>query len=391
MSDSARIGFLFLLLTLPLAAQGQKGDLDKAGVCSRCHVSSSLEWGISKHSKIGTNCQSCHGESLAHVANEQDAIKPDRRPRGAEIAGLCQTCHTQGCPKTKQAAMCQTCHQVHALVDPKMQVSGDAQAKVLDRKLASFQDHLSSGDKLAALGNWAAAHDAYTAAAAENPASERAWGAVRMTEHRLHPGISGFRTVGNGVDPLTGLPQIIQFAGLGIRLVLIPGGDFDLGSDTRADTKPVHTVHVDSFYLSLSQVKQAEWNVLMGKNPSANQGNDLPVEQVSWNDAQAFLAALNKRISGSVFHLPSEAEWEYAARNNPEMNGALSDWTNSLWTPYPYRAEDGRESPTGIGLRVIRGANTAEPKAWSDVASRHAARPDKRLSTTGIRLALRVP
>src|SRR5712671_404925 len=85
-----------IVAALPLlAAETQREDVQNAGVCSRCHVTSSLEWGISVHStssKKGkkVNCIGCHGESRAHVADEQNSVKPDRRPHGdAEIAALC--------------------------------------------------------------------------------------------------------------------------------------------------------------------------------------------------------------------------------------------------------------------------------------------------------------
>jgi formylglycine-generating enzyme required for sulfatase activity len=375
-----------------LFAQSQKAGLDHAGVCSRCHVSSSLEWGISKHSKAGTNCQSCHGESLSHVANEQDAIKPDRRPRGAAIAPLCETCHNAGCPKTKQTADCQSCHQVHALVNPKQQVSGEQQSKALDAKLNSYQDHLSTGDKLAAIGKWSAARQAYAEALKEDPVSVRAESGFRLAAHHLMPGIPGFQTSGT-VDARTGLPQEIRLPELKIDLVLIDGGDFDMGNDGRADTKPIHTIHVEPFYLSPVELSQAQWIALMGKNPSAKQGADIPVEMVSWADAQAFLAALNQRIPGRAFRLPTEAEWEYAARTPglKNMPDGVSEWCSTLWKPYPYHAEDGREDLKVDGLRVVRGGNGAQPTAWWSPASRHAARPDQHLETTGIRLAYSVP
>ena len=385
-----------LLWAVPSVAQSQPAGVNEAGVCSRCHVSSSLEWGISRHSKAGTNCVSCHGESQGHVLNEQDAVKPDKRPRGAEIAVLCQSCHAAGCPKTRQTAGCQSCHQVHALVDPKQQVTGEQQSKALDAKLESYRRHLSTGDRMAAAGEWLAARDAYGAALKEDPASRRAEAAFKMAEHRLKPAIPGFQMVGNAMDPATGLPREIESAGLNIRMVLIAGGDFDMGSEKRPDTQPVHTVHVESFYLSLNELTQRQWTALMGKNPSVNQGPDLPVEQVSWQDAQAFLAVIDKRVPGAGFRLPTEAEWEYAAHapaalGLQNMAGGVSEWCSTLWKPYPYKAGDGRESPQSEGLRVVRGGNFAEPPEWSLLSARHAARPDQRLRTTGIRLACNLP
>ena len=387
---------VLLLTVLPLVAQTKPTGVNEAGVCARCHVSSSLEWGISKHSKVGTNCVSCHGESKGHVINEQDAIKPDKRPRGAAIAALCQSCHAAGCPKTKQTADCQSCHHVHALVDPHKEVSGEQQAKALDAKLDSYRRHLATGDQMAAAGKWAAARDAYSAALNEDPASLHAETSLKMVERRLKPGLPGFQTVGDAIDRATGLPKEIELAGLHIRLLLIAGGDFDMGSDRRPDAQPVHTVHVESFYLAPDELTQGQWTALMGKNPSANQGPDLPVEQVSWQDAQALLAVINQRVPGGGFGLPTEAEWEYAAHapatlGLQDMAGGVSEWCSTLWKPYPYRADDGRESAKAEGLRVVRGGNFDEPPEWWAPSARHAARPDQRLRTTGMRLAYRIP
>ena len=387
-----RLIALILWTAIPFFGQAQRAGVDQAGVCSRCHVSSSLEWSISKHSKAGTNCQSCHGESLAHVANEQDAIKPDRRPRGAAIAMLCQSCHTAGCPKTKQTADCQTCHQVHALVDPKQRVSGDAQSKALDAKLNLYRSHLALGDQMAAAGKWPAARDSYADALKEYPGSERAEAGYRMSGRRLHPGVPGLQA-GSSVDTDTGLPKELTLPELGIHLLLIDGGDFDMGSESRPDTKPVHTVHVDAFYLSPTELTQRQWTALMGKSPNAKQGAELPVDQVSWKEAQSMLAVLNDRVPGRGFRLPTEAEWEFAAHTPglKNMADSLSEWCSSLWRPYPYHTDDGREDLQAEGLRVVRGGNFAEPGEWRSPAARHAARPDQRLETIGIRLAYSVP
>ena len=373
-------------------AQTNSAGVNEAGVCSRCHISSSLEWGISRHSKAGTNCVSCHGESLGHVINEQDAVKPDKRPRGVEVAVLCQSCHAAGCPKTKRTSACQSCHQVHALVDPKLEVSGEQQAKALDARLDSYRRHLSSGDRMAAAGNWIAARDEYGTALREDPAGSQAEAAFKLAERHLKPGIPGFQTQGNAMDPATGLPREIELAGLKIRLILITGGDFDMGSEKRPDTQPVHTVHVEPFYLSPNELTQSEWVALMGVNPSAKQDPDGPVEQVSWQDAQSFLAAINKHVPEAGFRLPTEAEWEYAAHAPAalglrNMAGGVSEWCSTVWKPYPYKADDGRESLKADGLRVVRGGNFVEPAQWWDASARHSARPDQRLQTTGMRLA----
>ena len=120
----------------------------------------------------------------------------------------------------------------------------------------------------------------------------------------------------------------------GMEFVYVPGGCFQMGSnDGSSDEKPVHKVCLDGFWMGKYEVTQAQWENIMGENPSHFKGEDRPVETVSWNDAQAFLKQLNATHplplprgeqggtpllggvgGGWLFRLPSEAEWEYAAR-----------------------------------------------------------------------------
>ncbi len=99
---------------------------------------------------------------------------------------------------------------------------------------------------------------------------------------------------------------------------LIPAGTFQMGSaDGSAHERPVHTVTLTrSFYMQRTPVTQGQWREVMGSNPShfSDCGDTCPVESVSWNDAQAFIQALNERYPGRNYRLPTEAEWEYAAR-----------------------------------------------------------------------------
>lgn len=84
------------------------------------------------------------------------------------------------------------------------------------------------------------------------------------------------------------------------------------------DEKPVHPVTINySFYMGKYEVKQAQWQAVMGNNPSnfKDCGGDCPVEQVSWDDAQKFIQRLNQMNDGYTYRLPTEAEWEYADRD----------------------------------------------------------------------------
>ena len=100
-------------------------------------------------------------------------------------------------------------------------------------------------------------------------------------------------------------------------MVSITGGCFQMGSPEteaeRLDDEKQHKVCVDDFQLGQTEVTQQLWQAVMDNNPSRFEGDDLPVENVSWNDAQAFLNKLNQ-LTGKNYRLPTEAEWEYAAR-----------------------------------------------------------------------------
>jgi formylglycine-generating enzyme required for sulfatase activity len=105
--------------------------------------------------------------------------------------------------------------------------------------------------------------------------------------------------------------------GAAIEMVAIPGGSFEMGDtfgEGGGEEKPVHTVTLKAFLIGKTEVTQKQWVAVMGSNPSSFKGDDLPVEQVSWEDCQQFIAKLNQ-MTGKRFRLPTEAEWEYAARS----------------------------------------------------------------------------
>lgn len=103
--------------------------------------------------------------------------------------------------------------------------------------------------------------------------------------------------------------------GTSFEMIKIEGGSFMMGDDESgySDEKPAHRVTVPDFYLAKYPVTQALWQAVMGENPARFKGADRPVEQVSWDDAQKFIEKLNDQ-TGKTYRLPSEAEWEYAAR-----------------------------------------------------------------------------
>ncbi len=107
-------------------------------------------------------------------------------------------------------------------------------------------------------------------------------------------------------------------------MVFVKGGTFQMGSnDGESDQKPVHEVTLSDFSIGKYEVTQAEWVAVMGDNPSYFKGCDrCPVEQVSWEDVQLYLARLNKK-TGKSYRLPTEAEWEYSARGGHESLGYI--------------------------------------------------------------------
>ena len=114
--------------------------------------------------------------------------------------------------------------------------------------------------------------------------------------------------------------------GITIDMVKVEAGSFMMGAtsemqDPFDDEKPVHQVTLtNDYYMGKYEVTQALWQSVMGSNPSYFKGDDLPVEQVSWNDCQEFISKLNS-MTDRKFRLPTEAEWEYAARGGKKSRG----------------------------------------------------------------------
>jgi formylglycine-generating enzyme required for sulfatase activity/predicted Ser/Thr protein kinase len=104
-------------------------------------------------------------------------------------------------------------------------------------------------------------------------------------------------------------------AGVSFKMVAIPGGIFSMGSnDGGSNERPVHNVNLSAYYMGETEVTQALWQAVMGTNPSDHKNcEECPVEKVSWNDAQKFISKLNQK-TGKRYRLPTEAEWEYAAK-----------------------------------------------------------------------------
>lgn len=120
-----------------------------------------------------------------------------------------------------------------------------------------------------------------------------------------------------------------------VELVKVEAGSFNMGATPEMenpdeDEKPIHRVTLtNNYYIGKYEVTQALWQAVMGSNPSCFKGDDLPVERVSWNDCQDFISKLNA-MTGKHFRLPTEAEWEYAARGGNKSRGYQYSGSNTL-------------------------------------------------------------
>ncbi|MBK9337056.1 MAG: formylglycine-generating enzyme family protein [Lewinellaceae bacterium] len=200
------------------------------------------------------------------------------------------------------------------------------------------------------------------------------------------------------------------------------------GSDCDGDEKPAHQVTVPDFYIGKYEVTQKQWREVMGKAPSYFKNcDDCPVEQVSWSDIQEFLQKLNAANPGKNYRLPTEAEWEYAARGGSlsggykyagsnsidevawystnsgskthpvggkkanelglhDMSGNVREWCSDWWDYYPATAQTNPTGPGTGGHRVIRGGSWGYDALLCRVAYRSSNTPTLRDNALGFRL-----
>ncbi|WP_394697693.1 formylglycine-generating enzyme family protein [uncultured Methanomethylovorans sp.] len=155
---------------------------------------------------------------------------------------------------------------------------------------------------------------------------------------------------------------------IGMEFVLIPSGEFEMGSDDLDPYEtPVHEVTIENaYYLGKYEVTQEQWVEIMGANPSKFEGDNNPVEYVSWDDVQEFVKKLNAKEGTDKYRLPSEAEWEYACRAGTITKYSFGDdesilghyawyYDNSGYETHPV----GQKRPNPWGLYDMHG-NVAE-------------------------------
>lgn len=151
------------------------------------------------------------------------------------------------------------------------------------------------------------------------------------------------------------------------NMVRIEGGTYTMGAtyeqdkDAEEDEKPIHQITLEDFSIGKYEVTQEEWQTVMGNNPSFFKGTKRPVEQVSWEDCQAFIRKLNQ-LTGKRFRLPTEAEWEYAARGGKHSLGYKYSGSDDIEHVAWYGDNSGNEThsvgekqPNEIGLYDMSG------------------------------------
>ena len=225
----------------------------------------------------------------------------------------------------------------------------------------------------------------------------------------------------------------ITVNGLTFNMIKVDGGTFTMGATSEQkkpdkDEKPKHQVTLSSYYIGETEVTQALWKAVMGNNPSWFKGDNLPVEKVSWEDCQTFIGKLNG-LTGKSFRLPTEAEWEYAARGGKgsnhtqysggsmiddvawydgnsgnkthsvktkrpnelglyDMSGNVWEWCQDWYGNYSSNAQTNPTGPDSGSGRVNRGGSWGSLERGCRSSLRDIISPGHRFNSLGFRLAL---
>ena len=231
-------------------------------------------------------------------------------------------------------------------------------------------------------------------------------------------------------------PNLDKFEvnGVTFEMVYVPGGTFTMGATAEQvdevwdDEKPTHRVTLSGYYIGKYEVTQAQWKAVMGNNPSWFKGDNLPVENVSWDDCQTFIRKLNQ-LTGKNFSLPTEAQWEYAARggksggtkysgsdnidnvawylNNAchktlpvgtkspnslgiyDMSGNVYEWCQDWYGKYSSYSQTNPTGPGSGSSRVRRGGSWISGARYCRVSDRNSSSPDSSYGNLGFRLSIR--
>lgn len=166
---------------------------------------------------------------------------------------------------------------------------------------------------------------------------------------------------------VVGVSKTYRSPATGMEFVLVYGGCFQMGDtfgDGKSNEKPVHEVCLSPYYIGKYEVTQGQWKKVMGNNPSFNKpcDDDCPVESVSWHDVQGFIRKLNEMEVADKYRLPTEAEWEYAARSGGKQEKWAGTNDESSLKEYSWYIGNstvpnpvGRKKPNALGLYDMSG------------------------------------
>ena len=171
-------------------------------------------------------------------------------------------------------------------------------------------------------------------------------------------GAGSVPNAGSASRPSASKPSAVVRNQVGLELVLIPPGSFIMGGEGLLDTRPIHQVTIrEGFYIGRYEITQAQWQHVMGNNPSQFRKGSNPVENVSWDDASDFINRLNEMNDGYSYRLPTEAEWEYACRAGTTGDYA-GDVNKMSWYEDNSGARThavGQKQPNAFGLYDMHG------------------------------------